>query len=340
MNKKKIEQLSEDKTSLSDNICRQCGKILTNLQDKFCSKKCTSLSRRKRFHVNCSFCNKTIERQNYEERSTNYYCNEECRKKYSLAYNNSHKKDRILKVKGKKCERCGITDKPLDLHHVIYEYGKDNNPKNYMILCRSCHHKLHYSLKKQEKGFIGVSAIQRCVVDILSALKIPLDDENFRNTPQRVSRMYLEMFEGLYAQEEIDNILSTSFPTEYKGMVVSQDIVVWSMCPHHLLPVRYTINVGIIFKDDCIGLSKIPRFVKLLAKRPVLQETLNSDIVTILSEKLKAEGVICTISGMHTCMQARGAEVKDTSVITSFVSGCFEKNSENCKGEFFKLLEL
>jgi len=345
------------KHPLPTKICKECKKEFTKdvslrfvdfNNTKYCSMICYNRNKKgikqgnrvPRIKKKCTNCKREMVIERWDKKRQ--FCNKDCKKKHEFNTSVIHKKDRILRGKGGICERCGIKTDKLHLHHIKYEYegsGRENI-SNYMGLCSPCHRKLHHTLSKQEKSFVGHRQIQRAVIEILTALRVPLDDENFRNTPQRVSRMFSEMTEGLFAQEEIDNILQTKFPTTYSGMVLSKNIVVWSMCPHHLLPVRYNINVGIIFKDDCIGLSKIPRLVKLLAKRPVLQETLTSDIVDMISNKLDANGVICTISGLHTCMQARGVEVKDTSVITSAVRGCFETNDANCKEEFMGLIKL
>ncbi len=248
-------------------------------------------------------------------------------------------KKEILKEHNNQCNRCG-NSKKLIIHHNSYLYTADK--EHLSVLCIKCHGQLHKELRKKEDFFKGDNTIKRAMIEILKALNININDENFRNTPARVSRMYKEMCEGLFADNEIKEILKTKFPSEYEGMVTSQNIEVYSLCPHHFLPVKYKIHVGIIFNKECIGLSKIPRLVSLLAKKPVLQETLTQEITKILDTNLKTLGSICVVQGIHTCMQARGIKALGSSIITSSATGkflCPDKN-KNPKEEFLTLIKL
>lgn len=240
-------------------------------------------------------------------------------------------------IKEVKCNRCGKKGK-------LQAYYSDNlyiGESSYTILlCDKCYIKLCNEVRKKEKFFRGDDRIKKAVTEILDVFGLDKKDENFRNTPTRVSRMYMEMFEGLNSKEEVKEILRTKFPSTYEGMVISKDINVYSMCPHHLLPVKYEIHVGILFNKECIGLSKIPRLVELLAKRPVLQETLTQEITHLIDKNLKTLGSICIINGVHSCMQARGVKATGTSIITSSVTGKFlnPDKHKNPKEEFLKVI--
>ena len=114
-------------------------------------------------------------------------------------------------------------------------------------------------------------------------------DINFKDTPARVSRMYDEIFSGIQdTDRQIQDILNSSFPSDYDQMILLRDVEVFSMCPHHFLPVHYHISVAYVpsEKGYVLGLSKLARLVEVLAKRPVLQEQLTKDIAEHL---IKAE---------------------------------------------------
>lgn len=168
-----------------------------------------------------------------------------------------------------------------------------------------------------------------------------LSDVNFKDTPKRVARAYNEIFEGLKDTEiNVKKILSTAFPSKgYESLIFCTDIIVFSMCPHHFLPVEYKVSVGYIPSKDgmVLGASKIPRLVELLAKRPVLQETLTIDIANYLND-LNPIGVAVVISGVHFCMRMRGVK-KMSSFETSAMKGAFMDNPASRK-EFFDLLLL
>lgn len=178
--------------------------------------------------------------------------------------------------------------------------------------------------------------IEKGMRDILSAMQIDIKDPNFTDTPKRVAKMYYEIFEGMLpgAKEEIQKMLTKTFPCDNQDMIIIKDIRCWSMCPHHFLPVKYRINVGYIPHKKVLGLSKIPRLVILLAKQPVLQEQLVHDIAKELEENTLAKGVIVNVIGEHLCMQMRGVKVDGCSAETTAVRGFFRDNKDGCKDEF------
>lgn len=182
-------------------------------------------------------------------------------------------------------------------------------------------------------------AIEAAVAQILLALRVSPTDENFKGTPGRVARMYLEMFAGVNDIDKgaIEAILSMRFPSNYSGIVVHNDLLVFSMCPHHLLSVEYSISLAYI-SPITVGLSKIPRVVELLAKRPVLQETLTEDIAIVINTYLNATGVIVVVRGKHSCMRTRGVRTLSDVVVTSSLKGLFHSDPA-AKAEVFQLLQ-
>ena len=155
-------------------------------------------------------------------------------------------------------------------------------------------------------------------------LKIDLNNPNFKETPERIARAYKEIFVGIeHIQRDIKKMFTKSFPTNYKGIILEKNITVFSMCPHHLLPVKYNISVGYIPNGSVIGLSKLARVIELLAKKPELQETFTEEIVNLLEKNLHTKGVICMVKGDHYCMQMRGVKHKEVSTITSAAKGIF-----------------
>jgi GTP cyclohydrolase IA len=191
-----------------------------------------------------------------------------------------------------------------------------------------------------EETLPSLEGVEEGWADILISLGIDLTDPNFFDTPKRVAKSYSELLYGLFpaAKKEIETQLSITFPCDYKGMIIIDNIHTWSFCPHHMLPVSYTINIGYIPDGVVLGASKLPRLATLLSKRPVLQEDLTQDIVEHLQKVAKPKGVICTVHGKHLCMSSRGIKQENSSMITSSVTGIFLTNEGDCKEEFFTLL--
>jgi 5-methylcytosine-specific restriction endonuclease McrA len=48
---------------------------------------------------------------------------------------------------GYKCQTCSISDTTLDVHHNSYENYGDERPQDLVVLCRSCHQKVHYPVE-------------------------------------------------------------------------------------------------------------------------------------------------------------------------------------------------
>lgn len=166
---------------------------------------------------------------------------------------------------------------------------------------------------------------------ILEGLGLDPLDANFEGTPARVARAYRELCRGLYDR---DGDLVATFPCSYEGMVIARDIEAVSLCPHHLLPIRYVVHVGYIPSGEALGLSKLPRLVQWLSARPVLQEDLTDDIADTVERAVKAGGVIVVVKGKHACVWCRGVR-SGAEFVTSAIRGGF---MDGPRGEFLALV--
>lgn len=241
-------------------------------------------------------------------------------------------KRKVIDARGCGCERCG---KPLEgwdlcIHHVDgCQWNQD--PDNLMILCRTCHGKLHNALSLEAGKFHGKATVANYVAKILKLMGVDLQHPDFKDTPLRVARCYEEMFEGVGRKEEAINILKASFPTENDEMIVIS-AKTCSLCPHHLLPVEYNVWFGYIPNKRALGLSKVSRLCDLLAHQPILQENLTTDIAALAMKYLKPKGVAVRLVGSHSCMRVRGVKQSDSTVITTSLLGIFRE--QKVKQEF------
>jgi GTP cyclohydrolase I len=164
------------------------------------------------------------------------------------------------------------------------------------------------------------------------------DDANFIGTAARAAKGFAELVVDRHqATAEIQAMLQKTFPARYSEMVISKHNVAFGCCPHHLLPVIYRVSVAYIPKSKVLGISKLSRLVKLLARAPVLQEDLTHDIARILHEDLDSTGSGVYIEGLHMCMAARGVGSHETRVVTSAVRGAFLDQMAT-REEFIKLV--
>ena len=81
---------------------------------------------------------------------------------------------------------------------------------------------------------VNQKKIEQAVRLLLEGIGENPDREGLKETPERIGRMYEEIFGGL--SEDAAVHLSKQFPVETNEMVMEKDIVFYSTCEHHLLP--------------------------------------------------------------------------------------------------------
>jgi GTP cyclohydrolase I len=119
-------------------------------------------------------------------------------------------------------------------------------------------------------------------------------------------------------------------------MVISKGNTAFGVCPHHLLPVVYRISLAYIPTRKVLGLSKLSRLARLLARGPRLQEDLTHDLAAILHDNLDSQGSAVYVEGLHLCMAARGVGAHEARLVTSAVRGVFLELAT--REEFIKLV--
>ena len=176
---------------------------------------------------------------------------------------------------------------------------------------------------------IDTKAIETHIRGILEALGDDPDREGLRETPQRVAKMYEEVFAGMNCtNREIAEMFDKTFEEadpDHHDLVLVRDIDVFSYCEHHMaLMYDMKVSVGYLPRGKVIGLSKIARIADMAARRLQLQERLGRDIAEIISMVTGSEDVAVVISGCHSCMTARGIQKPGTRTITETYRGKFE----------------
>ena len=177
--------------------------------------------------------------------------------------------------------------------------------------------------------------IAAAVREILLAIGEDPDREGLAATPDRVARMYGELFAGL--RDDPAKYLATTFSEKYDEMVVLRDIPFNSMCEHHLMPFEGAAHLAYLPDGKVVGISKLARVVDAFAHRPQVQERLTSQIADILMASLAAKGVAVVIRATHTCMTCRGVRKPGSIMVTSAVRGIC-KSDPRTRGEVMSLL--
>ncbi len=183
-----------------------------------------------------------------------------------------------------------------------------------------------------------IQKIEHHVRGILDALGMDLNDDSIKGTPLRVAKAYVnEIFGGLDPRRKPK---ASTFANnyEYGQMLVEKNIVVYSTCEHHLLPIIGRAHVAYISNGNVIGLSKMNRIVDYFAKRPQVQERMTMQIVEELQNALGTDDVACVVDAKHLCVNSRGIRDIDSSTVTSEFGGKFLE--ESVKKEFLQYINL
>ncbi len=163
--------------------------------------------------------------------------------------------------------------------------------------------------------------IAAAVREILLAIGEDPERDGLRDTPDRVARMYAEVFAGLGVD-----------PCRCSRRSSKPSTTRWCWCATSRSRARASTtwcpwigeaHVGYIPNEtgQITGLSKLARLVDLYAKRPQVQERLTTQVADALEQCLKPRGVIVVVEAEHLCMSMRGVRKPGAKTVTSAVRG-------------------
>ncbi len=199
------------------------------------------------------------------------------------------------------------------------------------------------ALTRLAEGFVASTGppmdferIRRAVREILIAVGEDPDREGLLETPDRVARMYAEVFSGLHSDPA--QYLQKTFTQKHDEMVLVKDIEFASCCEHHLLPFTGKAHIGYLPDGKVVGLSKLARVVETIARKPQVQERMTEDLAELIMRELAPRGVGVIIEASHSCMTIRGVRKPESITITSALRGLFKTNATT-RGEFMALVQ-
>jgi len=162
------------------------------------------------------------------------------------------------------------------------------------------------------------------------------DDPNLKETPKRIAKSWFEIFRGSFDEQpniksfpisEMDfPVMNEIAPNECNSVpVFVGPIKLYSMCSHHFLPIIGYAYVEYHFSRSenaqVVGLSKIPRIVQWVARRPAIQEKLTQQIVEEVQRITGSNKVYAYVVAKHLCTCMRGAEEDNALMVTEFYTG-------------------
>lgn len=162
--------------------------------------------------------------------------------------------------------------------------------------------------------------------------------EGLLDTPSRASKAMQFLTRG-YGQTLESVVNDALFESDTSEMIVVQDIELYSMCEHHMLPFIGKCHVAYVPTGKVLGLSKVARIVDMYARRLQIQENLTKQIAEAIQAVTDASGVGVIIEAKHMCMMMRGVEKQNSTTKTSAMLGNFRSDART-RDEFLALLQL
>ena len=178
--------------------------------------------------------------------------------------------------------------------------------------------------------------IRQAVRILLEGIGEDITREGLMDTPDRIARMYEELFAGM--EEDAGNYLNKTFHAKDCDMVIEKDITFHSICEHHMLPFFGKVHIAYIPDGKVVGLSKLARTVEVFARRLQLQEQLTGQIADALMEHMKPQGVLVMAEAEHMCMTMRGIKKPGSRTVTIARRGIFETDP-GLEERFFHMLK-
>ena len=149
------------------------------------------------------------------------------------------------------------------------------------------------------------------IIEGIRELGYDTKDENFADTAARAAKgLHQLIHDQKHVRTEVEELLAKTFPAKYTEMVISKHNTCFGVCPHHLLPVVYRISMAYIPTQKVLGLSKLSRLARLIARGPRLQEDLTHELADLLHLNLASQGSAVYIEGLHMCAWPRVASVR------------------------------
>lgn len=184
---------------------------------------------------------------------------------------------------------------------------------------------------------VDQNKIKEAVKLLLEGIGEDTGREGLADTPDRIARMYTELFAGMTEEPSVP--LSRVFTVENSEMVLEKDIVFYSMCEHHMLPFYGKAHVAYIPDGKVVGLSKLARTVEIYARRLQVQERMTNQIADAIMEHLKPGGVMVVLEAEHLCMTMRGVKKPGSMTMSIATRGAFADSAE-LQNRFFQMLRM
>lgn len=181
-------------------------------------------------------------------------------------------------------------------------------------------------------------AIQNALIELSKLYpNYNVEDEHNKDTARRIANVWIEMCEG-YQEPNFEFTLFESKTSPQP--VILKNISFHSYCIHHFLPFSGKVHIGYIPNKFICGLSKLPRAVEYIAKKPQIQEIMTDEIACFINNRVEPIVIVVIIEAEHTCVACRGIESQGAKMITKSVYADYSFSQEDLIIAEKKIMEL
>lgn len=192
-------------------------------------------------------------------------------------------------------------------------------------------------LPREEEYKVDAERIRKAVTEMLEAIGEDPGRPGLQGTPDRVARMYQDIFGG--DRQDVAEILGKAHELDHDEMVLVKDIHFYSMCEHHMLPFFGVCHIAYLPDNRrIVGISKLARIVDVFSRKLQIQEHFTTEIADAIMTHVRPKGVGVVVKARHLCMEMRGVRKPGASTVTSVVRGIFRSDIRT-REEFLKLIE-
>lgn len=221
------------------------------------------------------------------------------------------------------------TSSSIAEHHLADELGEEHIATSWDTPLRAD----AFDMEDEEKTVL----IAYHFKEIMQILGLDLNDDSLKGTPLRVGKMFVkELFSGLDPRNKPDIALFDN-KYGYQQMLVEKNIILYSNCEHHFVPIIGKAHIAYVSSGKVIGLSKLNRIVRYYAQRPQVQERLTRQIAEELKAVLGTDDVAVVIDAVHLCVSSRGIKDISSSTVSAEYSGIFQNQAT--RDEFLRYLD-
>jgi len=174
---------------------------------------------------------------------------------------------------------------------------------------------VHFFWEKSNGG------IEDNIIRILEYIGEDPNREGLIDTPNRVTRSWLELFSGY--KQDVNSIVKSFESDGYSEIVLLKDIEFYSTCEHHMLPFMGKGHIAYIPNNRVIGISKLARILDAFSRRLQIQERIGEQVTNLIMTELDAVGAACILEASHLCMRCRGVGKQNSTMVTSSLKGIF-----------------